>query len=197
MLSLDGLQSASMSMLQELGDTIDEFKESGKPVYAFGDGYTQTQYYIASHATKVYIDQHAIPAIGGVFLTGFGIYPAYLKEVLDKLKIQMHIFRVGKYKSAVEPYMRDDMSDAAKEENLTWLNVLWKDYVDAVAKSRGLKPDDIDNYINQYDVLLGNAGNNPNQLAVNQHLVDGLVTTGDFADQMRSIVGGKKSGYLI
>lgn len=195
-LDLDGLQAAPMSMLQELGYAIDAFKASGKKVYAFGSDYDQTQYYLAAHASKVYIDKHALPALGGVFLTGFGVYPTYFKSALDKLKIQYHIFRVGEYKSAVEPYMRDSMSDAAKLENRTWLNVLWSAYENSVAKQRDITVAQLSNYINHYDTLLGQADNDPDKLAVNQHLVDGLISRAQFVSRMKAIVGGnEKDGY--
>lgn len=194
-LNLDGLVSAPMSMLQELGDAIDAFKATGKRVYAFGSGYSQTQYYLAAHANEVYIDKHAMPALGGVFLTGFGVYPTYFKSALDKLKIQFHVFRVGEYKSAVEPYLRDNMSLAAKQENRGWLNVLWTAYEDAIIKQRGISRQEFDKYTNQYDVLLGQAGNDPDKLAVKEGLVDDLVSREDFVAHMKSLVGGDESGY--
>ncbi|HKI73995.1 MAG TPA: S49 family peptidase, partial [Pseudomonadales bacterium] len=194
-LNLDDLDSASMSMLQELGDTIDAFKISGKRVYAFGSAYTQTQYYLAAHADEVYIDKHAMPAIGGVFLPGFGVYPTFFKSALDKLKINFHIFRVGQYKSAVEPLMRDNMSDAAKQENLSWLGVLWDAYETSVVKQRGMTRATFDAYTNHYDEELGQADNDPSKVAVKDGFVDELISRQEFDTRMKAVVGGDDSGY--
>lgn len=194
-LDLHGLNGAPVSMLEEIGKAIDTFKESGKPVYAFGSGYTQTQYYVASHADHVYIDKHAFQSLGGVFLTGLGIYPMYFKSALDKLRIRFHIFRAGKFKSAVEPYLRDNMSDDTREANLAWLGDLWSQYADTVVEQRGITREEFDRYANQYDVLLGQADNDPSTLAVQEGLVDELVSRPEFETRLKAIVGEADSGF--
>ena len=94
-LDLHHFRGASMSKLEEIGVAIVKFKASGKPVFAFAPGYSQGQYLIAAHADKVYLDQQGFQAFGGVFLTGFSVYPTYFKSALEKLKIDFHVFKAG------------------------------------------------------------------------------------------------------
>ena len=115
---------------------------------AVGDYYTQAQYYLAAHADKVYLNP-----IGGVSIDGYANYGMYLKRALEKLKVNMHIFRVGTFKSAVEPYIREDMSDAAKEMNERWLNQYWQQYKADVAAARGV---DINNFDETLQEMLDN-----------------------------------------
>ena len=194
-LRLDRMDSAPMSMLEELGTAIDDFKASGKKVYAYAPGYSQAQYYLAAHADEIYLDKDAFQALGGVFLTGLGIYPVYFKSALDKLKIRYHVFRAGQFKSAVEPYIRDDMSEQAREENRSWLGVLWSDYRTTVTRQRGISAERFDNYTNHYDELLGENDNDSAKLALSAGLVDGLVSRTQFDDKLKDIVGDAPAGY--
>jgi protease-4 len=178
-----------MSMLEEIGNAIDRFKESGKPVVAFAPGYSQTQYYLAAHADDLFLDSHSIPAFGGVFITGFGVYPTYFKAALDKLKVRFHVFRVGEYKGAVEPYTRNDMSPASKEANLDWVGDLWQEYEDTIIRNREITQEQFRRYTNEYDVLLGEAENDPLRLAAEQGMVDDLLSHDEFESRMQAVVG--------
>ncbi len=109
-LDLDQMGRTGFSKLQDLRAAILDFKKSGKKVVAGADAYDQTQYYLAAHADEVFLHP-----MGLVLLEGFGGYRRHYKEGLDKLGVEMHIFRVGEYKSAVEPYLRNDMSRETKE----------------------------------------------------------------------------------
>ena len=122
-LDLHDMGNAATSKLSDIGEALNRFKTSGKPIFASGDYYGQQQYYLAAHADHLYLHP-----MGGVVLTGYGIYRNYFKSALEKLMIQFHVFRVGTYKSALEPFLRDNMSEYAKEANLSWLNVLWEVY---------------------------------------------------------------------
>ncbi|MEX0941822.1 MAG: signal peptide peptidase SppA [Pseudomonadales bacterium] len=198
-LDLSNMTGAPMSMLQELGNDLREFKLTGKPVYAFGPGYSQGQYFLAAHADQVYLDENNFSALGGVFLTGLGTYPTYFKSALDKLKIRFHVFRVGEYKSAVEPFIRDDMSDASKTANRDWIGNLWQVYTNTIVSERDISQADFDRYTNEYDVLLGESGNDAMALAVNSGLVDELVSRDGFAATLKDIVGadGNKDYHRI
>jgi len=132
------LLGASQTMLAEVGQALTAFKDAGKPVYAVADNLTQNQYFLASYADEIYLN----PA-GAVLLQGYQRYPLYFQSALEKLKISTHIFRVGTYKAAVEPFMRDDMSPAAKEDSLAWINQMWQTYTDQVATNRGIRPDQV------------------------------------------------------
>jgi len=143
-LDLGDMGGAGPSKLADIGKALKRFRAGGKPIFASGAYYNQRQYYLAAHADHIYLQP-----MGGVMPTGYGIYRNYFKSALEKLLIQFHVFRVGTYKSALEPFLRDDMSEYAKEANLAWLSVLWDVYKENVAELRGLTPDGIDEYINQ------------------------------------------------
>jgi len=183
-LDLRHLGRAGITKLLDIGESLERFKSSGKQVYAFADFFDQRRYYLAAHA-----DQINIHPMGGVMLTGYGLYRNYFKSALDKLLIQFHVFRVGTYKSALEPFLRDNMSEYAKDANLTWLNVLWGAYKTEVAQLRGLSPADIDDYINNGPELLARVGGDDAQLALDLGLVDALKTRDEVRDDLIRLVG--------
>ncbi|MBQ74409.1 MAG: signal peptide peptidase SppA [Gammaproteobacteria bacterium] len=188
-LDLRHLRGASMSKLEEIGVAIDKFKASGKPVFAFAPNYSQSQYLIAVHASKIYLDQQSYQTFGGVFFTGLSLYPTYFKSALAKLKVNFHVFKAGLYKGAVEPVLRDDMSEAAKEANLDFIGVLWEHYRDTIVSQRDITRDSFEKYANQYDELLAGVDDDGARLAIEQGFVDGLITVSDWRQEMQSISG--------
>ena len=183
-LDLRNLGRAGISKMLDIGEALERFKTSGKRVYAFGDFFDQRRYFLAAYADE--INMHPM---GGVLLTGYGLYRNYFKSALEKLLIQFHVFRVGTYKSALEPFLRDNMSEYAKEANLSWLNVLWEAYKTKVAQLRGLLPQDIDDYINNGPELLTSVGGDDAQLALDLGLVDALKTRDEVRDDLIRLVG--------
>ncbi|MCS2172613.1 signal peptide peptidase SppA [Scandinavium sp. TWS1a] len=137
-LDLKNFAGADQPSMQYIGKTLREFRDSGKPVYAVGDSYTQGQYYLASFANKIYLSPQ-----GTVDLHGFATNGLYYKSLLDKLKVTTHVFRVGTYKSAVEPFIRDDMSPAARDADSRWIGELWQNYLTTVAANRQATPEQI------------------------------------------------------
>ena len=125
-LDLSKLTGSSLSLYEEIGKALQIFKETSKPVYAFGSSYSQTQYFLASYANKIYVDSNAQSFPEGVFLHGFGTYPLYLKEALDKLSLSMHIFKAGMFKDAAETLTRQSMSDYSREANQLLVDDLWQ-----------------------------------------------------------------------
>jgi len=194
-LDLHKFQGTAFSKLEEIGHALDDFKSSGKPIYAFGKSYSQSQYYIASHSDKIYLDEKSHQLLGGVFLTGLSIYPTYYKTALEKLKVNFHIYKAGQFKSAVEPFTRDDMSPETKLVNSVWLEQLWDNYANTVIKGRNIQREEFDAYSNEYDKLLGIAGNDPNLLAVQRKLVDDLITKKEWVEVLQDIVGGDGSQF--
>jgi protease-4 len=130
-------------------------------------------------------------------LTGFGLYRNYFKSALEKLLVQFHAFRVGTYKSALEPFLRDDMSEDAKEANLAWLNVLWSAYKENVAKLRRLTPESIDDYVNHIVEHLAEAKGDAAQLALDYGLVDGLKTRDEVDEELIRLVGKDPEGQTF
>ncbi|NVK57869.1 MAG: signal peptide peptidase SppA [Alteromonadaceae bacterium] len=185
-LNLQGLRGGGLNKLRTVADAIDDFKTSEKPVIAIGDYYTQSQYYIAAHADNIYLNP-----VGGVSIDGYASYSVYLKRALEKLKVNMHIFRVGTFKSAVEPFIREDMSDAAKEMNLRWLNQYWQQYKTDVAAARGV---DINNFDEDLDVMLANfeqAGGDSAQYAIQKGWVDAIKTREEVRQEIIDMVGSE------
>ncbi|MCU6671212.1 signal peptide peptidase SppA [Enterobacteriaceae bacterium H4N4] len=134
-LDLKNFAGADQPSMQYIGKALREFRDSGKPVIAVGDNYSQGQYYLASFANKVWLSPQ-----GTVDLHGFATNGLYYKSLLDKLKVTTHVFRVGTYKSAVEPFIRDDMSPAAREADSRWIGELWQNYLGTVAANRQITP---------------------------------------------------------
>lgn len=130
-LDLKEFAGGDQPSMQYIGKALREFRDSGKPVYAVGDSYNQGQYYLASFANKIWLSPQ-----GMVDLHGFATNSLYYKTLLDKLKVSTHIFRVGTYKSAVEPFIRDDMSPAAREADSRWIGELWQNYLGTIAANR-------------------------------------------------------------
>ncbi|KKO43917.1 signal peptidase [Arsukibacterium ikkense] len=183
-LDVSGLRSASMDKMQRVGMAIEGFKTAGKKVFSHGAFYGQTQYYLASYA-----DEISLSPMGAVILEGYGSYPMFYKEALEKLKINTHVFRVGTYKSAVEPYLRNDMSDEAKEANIAWLSDLWDTYKLHVSSRRGFE---LNTFDESYEALLQKlqaADGDTAQYAINNHFVDNLATREQFRQKLISIVG--------
>ncbi len=191
-LNLQGLGSAGLDKLQQIGDAIDRFKASGKPVYAIGDYFTQNQYYLASRANHVYLNPE-----GFMMLEGYNRYRLYFKEALAKLKVSTHIFRVGTYKSAIEPYIRDDMSEAAKESNLAWLTSLWNVYKADVAKARNIELDNFDESLEVFNAKFDEANGDYALYAQQNGWVDALKTRNEIRAELADLVGTNKStlGY--
>ncbi|MEX1058752.1 MAG: S49 family peptidase, partial [Natronospirillum sp.] len=166
-LNLNRFQGGGFSKLRELGQALLDFRSSGKKVYATADTYNQPQYYLASHADEIMLNP-----LGTVELQGFGSYQPYFREALDSLNIDMQIFRVGDYKSAVEPYQLEGMSEDARNATRLWLNDLWEQFLADLNQQRGLSVNDIEDYINQPARHLAEYNGNSAELALAESLVD-------------------------
>ncbi|WP_019530544.1 signal peptide peptidase SppA [Dasania marina] len=165
----DYLMRGGLSKLQEVAVALAEFRHSGKKIIAIGDYYSQDQYLLAAQADEIYMHP-----MGAVAIQGYGVYRSYYREALDKLSIDFHVFRVGEFKSALEPFIRNSMSEPAKEANLTWLNQLWRQYGATIAQRRELDVEDVNTYVNDIDKLLARHNGDSAKAAVAAGLVDGL-----------------------
>ncbi|TLS81569.1 signal peptide peptidase SppA [Photobacterium damselae subsp. damselae] len=170
-LNLQNMPETSLTKLRYIAKAITDFKQSGKPVYAYGDNFSQSQYYLASYADKVFMSPD-----GAILLTGYGSYTLYYKSLLEKLDVTTHVFRVGTYKSAIEPYIRDNMSDAAKEANTVWLNQLWQAYTSDVAKNRNIDAAELTPKLPDFIAALKSVDGDFAKLSVKLGLVDSLMT---------------------
>ena len=179
-LHLDELQPSGFASLREVAAALAKVKAAGKQVIAYGDNYSQAQYLLAAQANKVYLDPMSQ---GGVMLEGLAAYRQYFREGLqDKLGVDMHLFKVGEYKSAAEPYVLDAASAEAKQADLFWMNDVWQRMLADIGKARGLQPAvlsaNIDAMAEQVAAVRGDLA----QLALQQKLVDGLKTREEVED---------------
>jgi protease-4 len=144
----------------------------------------QEQYYVAAHADEIYLDP-----LGLVGIDGYERYRTYYKDLFDKLGVSVNLFRVGAYKSAAEVYVRTDMSPEDREESVAYLNALWLNYRTAVAKARGLTPEDISKYVaNAVPALLAAKGDAA-RVALDAKLVTGIKSSLDVERRMVELVG--------
>lgn len=175
----DKMSGAGISTLREVAQAMLRFRESGKEIVAFGDSYSQGQYYLAAHANRIYLHPD-----GAVVLQGFGGYGPYLKGAFEKLGAEVRLFRVGEYKSAGEFLVRSDMSDEAREAQLYWLGDLWTRFVGEIAAQRNLKAEDLISGIDNAVALVEGVGGNLGQLALDQGLIDALKTRDELRAEM-------------
>ncbi|EGR1144770.1 TPA: signal peptide peptidase SppA [Vibrio parahaemolyticus] len=173
-LALRDLPETNLTKLRYIAKALNEFKASGKPVYAVGDFYNQSQYYLASYADKVYMAPD-----GGVLIKGYSAYSMYYKTLLEKLDVSTHVFRVGTYKSAIEPFIRDNMSDAAKESATRWVTQLWSAFVDDVTTNRNINAKVLNPTMEELLAEMKSVDGDLAQLAVKMGLVDELATRQD------------------
>jgi protease-4 len=184
LIDLRRLEWAGISKLQEVGAALKRFRLSGKQIIAFGEFFNQQQYYLAAHADRIYLHP-----MGQVWISGYGVYRKYMQSALDKLMIRLHVFRVGTYKSALEPFYRNDMSPEAKEANTAWLEVLWEAYKSDIAELRGINPSDLEAWINAVDVYLAKEDGDAGRMALNLGLVDALKTRDEVREELIRLVG--------
>jgi protease-4 len=176
--------SASMATLAEIRNELESFRESGKFIVSYADTYSQTGYYLASLADKVVINPE-----GNLDLHGLASMPIFFKDALDKLGIEMQIFKVGTYKSAVEPFTLNEMSDANREQVNSYLHDAWGFLRGDIAESRSLTPEDIDMLANQMPLMQST------DFLLSANLVDTLLYETEMKDYLRSLLNldeGKK-----
>jgi protease-4 len=176
----DQLGNAGLAQLRELAAALKRFKESGKQIVAYADYLEQKQYYLAATADEIYLHPE-----GALLLEGFARYRSYYREGLqDKLGVDVHLFRVGEYKSAAEPYVLDAQSPEAREADLYWLGDLWRRYLADIGTMRGLDPAQIQADIDAFGERIKSAQGDLAELALQQKLVDALKTQDEFRTLM-------------
>lgn len=183
-LDLDGLLGGGMSKLRAVRDALVDFKTSGKPVVGYSQILTQRPYYLLANADETFLN----PA-GLLMLQGFGGHRPYYREGLDRFGIQVHVFRVGEYKSAVEPFLRGDMSPEAREAALEVYGDLWRIWLADVGEARGLEPAAIQGWIDTTLENLRTAGGDAARAALDFGLVDRLAHRDEVRERMIELVG--------
>ncbi len=183
-LELDDMDGAGQPTLEELAAALRDFRASGKKIVAYATAFSQARYYVAAQADEIYLDP-----LGEVVIDGFERYRTFLKGALDKLSIDMHLFRVGMYKSAAETYTRTDMSKEDREESLAYLGALWNGYQAAVGGARQLGTGAIASYANGYMGAVRTAHGDAAKVALDAGLVTGLKSAPDVEKRLIELVG--------
>jgi len=184
-LDLSRMGTGSLNQIRDIGSALEYFKMSGKPVVAAEDYYSQNKYILACYADKIFLNP-----VGIVDLHGLGAYRLYFHDALEKLKVNYHVFRVGSYKSALEPITRNSMSAEAKEQNDTLLQALWQEVESEIVTRRKIPGSTLEEYTNSLASLLKQFGGDTAELALQTGLVDGLKSR----EQLRTYLIGL-SGY--
>ena len=170
----DQIEAQGFAALREVGAALDRFRATGKEVLVWSAGMQQAQYYLAAHADRILLDPE-----GGVTLLGLSSYRPYYKSLLDKLGVAVHLFRVGEYKSAAEPFILDQASEDSRQADAYWMGGLWNTLLDEVAALRKIDAQqlraDVEHLPDEVEAASGDLA----QLALQQHLVDQLATRAD------------------
>lgn len=184
----DSMSGIAPSHQHTIAKAVRDFKSDGKKVYAISSAYSQSDYLIAAEADKIFLNSQ-----GNVLLSGFARYRLYYKSLLDKIGANVNVFRVGTFKSAVEPFIRDDMSPAAKEANTVFLGGLWDQYIGSVEAARGFETGKISSDIDTISANLTSSGGDLAQLALNTGLVDVVGPASSWREELIQEYG--KSAY--
>ena len=183
-MDLENLAGPSTSQTLEISDAMAEFQAAGKPVIAAGDFYTQAHYLLASQADHILLHPE-----GGMFLEGFSVYRSYLKTFLEKIRVTMHVFRAGESKSAVEPYLRDDMSETERRIVAQWLGGLWSTYTQHAESGRDLPEGEMDRFIADFGGRLQASNNDLAETILAGGWVDVLADHSEMEDALAEWVG--------
>ena len=187
-LDLGQMAGGGVAKLEEVAAAVRDFRTSGKKVYAFGDGFDQAQYYLAAQADEIYLDPQGL-----VLIDGFGYYRTFLKGLIDKLAVDVNVFKAGKFKSYTDQFSRSDMAQTEEEESLAWLNSLWSQYQAGVVKARQqpekMAAGAIADYANNFAALAKEQRGDLAAVALAKGLVTELKSRREFEEQMKGLVG--------
>ena len=186
-LNLDDLYGVSLTQAKRIVDALQSFKETGKKVISYGNTFQQNQYYIASSSTEIYMNPW-----GQMLLEGYGGNNLYFKDLLAKLDVNMHIFRVGEFKSATEPFSRINMSDEARQASSSLYQGIWDELIDGIAENRQLTSIEVNDYAQNIDVLLAKTNGDLARTALEANLIDELLTQDQVETRIAAEVGRYK-----
>jgi protease IV len=189
-LDLGDLSASGLSKLQEIGNTLRDFRGGGKRVVVAADSLDQTQYYLAAQAGEVYLDP-----MGLVYVDGFSYYRMFLKEAIDKLGVDVNVFRAGTFKSFTDQFSRSDMAPSEREESSVWLDALWNAYSQDVSRARSLPANALNEYIAEAPAALAAVNGDAAKLALQRGLVTALKSRRQLADELKNLVGEDQDSH--
>jgi protease-4 len=183
-LDLDEMGPTGLSKLQEIGAALRDFRASGKRVIAAGDSFSQSQYYLAAQAGEVYLDP-----MGEVSVNGFSYYRMYYKDAIEKLSVDLNVFRAGTFKSYTDQFSRNDMAPSEREETSVWLESLWNAYTQDVTRARSLPAGALKDFIAEQPASLQAVKGDMAKMALQRGLVTALKSRRQVADDLKGLVG--------
>jgi protease IV len=183
-LDLSNLDTSGLSKLQEIGASLRDFRSAGKRVVVGADSLDQTQYYLAAQAGEVYLDP-----LGFVYIDGFSYYRMFLKDAIEKLGVDVNIFKAGTFKSFTDQFSRNDMAPSEREETSAWLAALWNAYGQDVTRARSLPANALNEYVSEAPAALAAVNGDAAKLALQRGLVTALKTRRQLADELKNLVG--------
>jgi protease-4 len=189
-LDLDEMEPSGMSKLQEISAALRDFRASGKRVIAAGDSFSQSQYYLAAQAGEVYLDP-----MGEVSVNGFSYYRMYYKDAIEKLSVDLNVFRAGTFKSYTDQFSRSDMAPSEREETSVWLESLWNAYTQDVTRARSLPVGALKDYIAEQPASLQAVNGDMAKMALQRGLVTALKSRRQVADDLKGLVGEDENNH--
>jgi protease-4 len=189
-LDLGNLDASGLSKLQEIGASLRDFRGAGKRVVVGADSLDQTQYYLAAQAGEVYLDP-----LGLVYIDGFSYYRMFLKDAIDKLGVDVNVFRAGTFKSFTDQFSRSDMAPSEREESSVWLQALWNAYSQDVARARSLPANALNDYVAEAPAALAAVNGDAAKLALQRGLVTALKSRRQLADDLKNLVGEDQDSH--
>ena len=189
LVNFDRLQGATPAALHEIAEEMTAFRDAGKEIIAYGDGFMNGSWFLAAHADEVHLHDY-----GQALVTGYGAFRTYFRSLLDNLQVTVNVYRVGTFKSALEPFLGDEMSEPAKEANRFLFGGIWDAYQRATEEARDLPRGAVQNVADNAPDLLEAAGGNAAQASLDAGMVDALVGRAAFRDQMIERFGADEDG---
>jgi protease IV len=189
-LDLDEMEPSGLSKLQEISAALRDFRTSGKRVIAAGDSFSQSQYYLAAQAGEVYLDP-----MGEVSVNGFSYYRMYYKDAIEKLSVDLNVFRAGTFKSYTDQFSRSDMAPSEREETSVWLESLWNAYTQDVTRARSLPVGALKDYIAEQPASLQAVNGDMAKMALQRGLVTALKSRRQVADDLKGLVGEDENSH--
>lgn len=178
LLDCTGGFNVGLAQSEEIIAALKRFRKSGKWVWAYGDNYSQNDYFIATAADSIFVNP-----VGMVDVHGLGGTMFFLKDLLDKVGVEAQVVRVGTYKSAMEPFLLSDISEANREQTMHFLSSMWDVMKDSIASARKVKPDSVDSWANSYEFA------QPTQSYSKNKLIDRMVYRRQILDMIAEATG--------
>jgi protease-4 len=189
-LDLGNLGTSGLSKLQEIGAALRDFRKAGKRVVVAADSLDQTQYYLAAQAGELYLDP-----LGLVYVDGFSYYRMFLKDAIEKLGVDVNVFRAGTFKSYTDQFSRSDMAPSEREESSAWLEALWNAYQQDVTRARSLPANALNEYVAEEPAALAAVNGDAAKLALQRGLVTALKSRRQLADELKGLVGEDQDSH--